>query len=862
MLFGRAAHLERLGSLIAASRSREPGRLLMVGLPGTGRTALLDWAEARAEESGARVVRWDHPVPAPLREPVPDERVDLLLIDDAHLWEPSDLAAAAQSRTRDATSVVVTSLPDPQVAGTLAGWPTLRVEALDLADAVDMLAATAGDSIPAPVRTRVAVWCRCLPATLVAAPGMLDHRAARGREPLPAPAPPVGIVHEWLGILGSLSPAARDLVLDVVITAQEPALARAVVDLRADGEALVRECLRWDVLHLRADGTPVAASPTLGDVVLACTTSDQRRQSHSRAARAAEAGCLPLPVRVEHRAASGTPGDRASAADLESMALQAEEHGQFVAAAQAWAASAILSPPGPSRTRRALQCARMSLDLGTRVPDEVAALLPDAEPDGPARTWVAHQVTVRTGRTDPDARLPALRREVGHAPDGPEAASLLVQLAQAAWLAGDPDQGLAAAQAFQDVAARAEGWPATPAGTASALMAVGRFQLGEAAHASAHRREALRAADRTDAGTVPARQLFAVVLLDDLVLDTRPAATERALVLADRARGDVGVTHCVEALQAWRAYLRGDWSRARVLLSASLQGAGVMGHTEAWLGMIALRALLVSATLGWSAATDDADAAQHESRLRGNRRWPVHLDRAAGLAALAAGRVESALPPLVAAADVPFHGRWLHDAVLPARVDVVEALVRTGQPAQARARAEALQPLLRTIDDPQAGALADRCSGLLADGPAAVEFLAGAVEQHRVAGDSFEVARGCLLHGQALRRVRRPREARLALAEAAETFAALGAERWRTRATDQLHACGGTVDRGHGAELTAQERAVARAAATGMSTREVAEALSMSPRTVEYHLGNAYRKLGVHRRGALGRALEAAVAER
>ena len=41
-----------------------------------------------------------------------------------------------------------------------------------------------------------------------------------------------------------------------------------------------------------------------------------------------------------------------------------------------------------------------------------------------------------------------------------------------------------------------------------------------------------------------------------------------------------------------------------------------------------------------------------------------------------------------------------------------------------------------------------------------------------------------------------------------------------------------------------------------MSNREAAEALFLSPRTVEYHLGNAFRKLGVHGRGALARAMD------
>ncbi len=72
---------------------------------------------------------------------------------------------------------------------------------------------------------------------------------------------------------------------------------------------------------------------------------------------------------------------------------------------------------------------------------------------------------------------------------------------------------------------------------------------------------------------------------------------------------------------------------------------------------------------------------------------------------------------------------------------------------------------------------------------------------------------------------------------------------------------GGRLDpapagRDHG--LTSQEHAVARAVASGGSNREIAEALFLSPRTVEHHLGNVYRKLGVHSRAALAARLQPA----
>jgi DNA-binding NarL/FixJ family response regulator len=63
---------------------------------------------------------------------------------------------------------------------------------------------------------------------------------------------------------------------------------------------------------------------------------------------------------------------------------------------------------------------------------------------------------------------------------------------------------------------------------------------------------------------------------------------------------------------------------------------------------------------------------------------------------------------------------------------------------------------------------------------------------------------------------------------------------------------------GHAAQrLTPQERRVAEAVSHGGSTREVAEALVLSPRTVEFHLANVYRKLGVHNRAQLANVVAA-----
>ena len=58
-------------------------------------------------------------------------------------------------------------------------------------------------------------------------------------------------------------------------------------------------------------------------------------------------------------------------------------------------------------------------------------------------------------------------------------------------------------------------------------------------------------------------------------------------------------------------------------------------------------------------------------------------------------------------------------------------------------------------------------------------------------------------------------------------------------------------------ELTPQELQIARLLADRRTTREAAAAIFVSPKTVEYHLGHVYRKLGIHSRDELVAAFKA-----
>jgi DNA-binding CsgD family transcriptional regulator len=123
-------------------------------------------------------------------------------------------------------------------------------------------------------------------------------------------------------------------------------------------------------------------------------------------------------------------------------------------------------------------------------------------------------------------------------------------------------------------------------------------------------------------------------------------------------------------------------------------------------------------------------------------------------------------------------------------------------------------------------------------------------------GDQYTAAWLLLAAGERYRRAGRRRDARVVLHQAAALYEGLGAEPWVARAREELRASGATLRRrDQGDALTPSERRIAELAAEGRSNKEVAAALFLSPKTVEFHLGNAYRKLGVGNRTELAARL-------
>jgi DNA-binding CsgD family transcriptional regulator len=189
-----------------------------------------------------------------------------------------------------------------------------------------------------------------------------------------------------------------------------------------------------------------------------------------------------------------------------------------------------------------------------------------------------------------------------------------------------------------------------------------------------------------------------------------------------------------------------------------------------------------------------------------------------------------------------------------AALDRLEAAARAGHPETVREWSDDLDRFADDTGADWAAATAAHGRALIVDGPEAAALLEKALELHKRHPRPFERARTNLAYGELLRRSGRRVDARAPLRSSLETFDEISAGPWGDRARRELRASGESARRRDPStvlELTPQEHQVVRLVKEGMSNRDVAGRLFLSPRTVEYHLSLVYQKLGVRSRGEL-----------
>jgi DNA-binding CsgD family transcriptional regulator len=164
----------------------------------------------------------------------------------------------------------------------------------------------------------------------------------------------------------------------------------------------------------------------------------------------------------------------------------------------------------------------------------------------------------------------------------------------------------------------------------------------------------------------------------------------------------------------------------------------------------------------------------------------------------------------------------------------------------------------RLTPTPWALGIEARLRACLADGEEADTYYRESIERLRRTRIRTELARSHLLYGEWLRRQRRRGEARTQLRTAQNMFEGMGMLAFAERASRELWATGESARKrsiADAGKLTAQELRIAKLARDGLTNPEIGTRLFISARTVEYHLGKVFTKLGITSRTQLDRAL-------
>ena len=301
---------------------------------------------------------------------------------------------------------------------------------------------------------------------------------------------------------------------------------------------------------------------------------------------------------------------------------------------------------------------------------------------------------------------------------------------------------------------------------------------------------------------------------------------------------------------------RGDFAGAALIVEDTMQLAQQLGGDLPLSVALTCRALLAAyAGRAEEARTDVGEALAANRRCGSDRlgEWPA---TALGFLEVSLGNYRAALDavrPLLAKLEAgPNVTEIIAASFIP---DAVEAMAVLDRLDDAEPLVSALERNGARLQREWMLAVGGRGRGMLLAARGEVAAAVEAVEQAMVAHERlpmpFERARTQLLLGQLQRRQRLKDAAAASFQGALESFERLGTRLWADRARAELGRAG--VGPHQKTELSPSERRVAELAASGMTNRNIAAAMFISPKTVESNLARIYGKLGIHSRAELGR---------
>jgi DNA-binding CsgD family transcriptional regulator len=785
---------------------------------------------------------------------VAEERPLLCVVDDAQwLDQASALTLAFVARRLLAEPVgIVFAAREP--GEELQHISELELHGLGDADARALLGWAVRFMLDEHVRDRIVAETRGNPLALLELPrgltvtelaggfGVLGAQALRGR-----------IEESFLRRLESLPKETRQLLL---VAAAEPVgdpllLWRAVTRL---GIAPAAAGAAEEEGLLAVDERVIFRHPLVRSAMYRSAPLEERRTVHFALAEATDRDVDP-DRRAWHLAAAAPGPDERVAVELERSAGRAQARGGLAAASSFLQRAVALTQDPARRTERALAAAEASLQAGAF--DAGLALLVTAEAS-PLNELQR-------------ARLDLLRAEAAYAESrGSDAPALLLRAAKTL----DSLDPQLARETYLDA------W-------SSALFAGSLANAGSLHNIS---REALAAPRQ--AGVVRPSDL----LLEGFALAFTDGRVKAAPVLERAATGFAGHDVSVEEVLRWgwlataaavmvwdyetclEVATRGvELAREAGALAVLAVSVNVMAQAVVLGGDFGTAALLVGEADGVIDATGARVAPYGALVLAGHR----------GREAEASGLIDSTIEAFTAGGQgtAVQYARWARSVLLNglgryeeavtvakdasddtpelfvsvwAALELLEAATRCEKPEMAQTALDRIVAATTVARSDWALGIRARSRALLSEGEPAEHLYQEAIERLARTRLRPELARTRLLYGEWLRRERRRVDARAQLRAAHDLLTAIGMEAFAERARVELLATGEKVRKRTietRDDLTAQERQIAQLARDGLSNPEIGSRLFLSARTVEYHLGKVFVKLGIRSRHELPSAL-------
>lgn len=360
------------------------------------------------------------------------------------------------------------------------------------------------------------------------------------------------------------------------------------------------------------------------------------------------------------------------------------------------------------------------------------------------------------------------------------------------------------------------------------------------------------ALDPSPSATSPRRHLAKVLMDDGNLAEARPMLEDllaAAMRLGDLRSAATYLLHLGE-LEVWA----GRWLVAIERADESLL---IRQHTNQPAAPLYVKAMAL-ACLGRIEESRELAATGLAEAERGSDLVGVLQNlHALGFAELSAGD-DSAAQPLLARATDLHRPRWTNEYgdghYVP---DDIEASLAVGEFGRARELLHWMDTVGAATGRAWTLAMASRCRALLlaaeGDLDAAQASADKALVHHERMEMPFEHSRTLLVAGTILRRRKKRGLAADVLARARAGFEALGAEPWRLSASAEIDRLGTRTQAQHG--LTPVEDEIARLVAEGLTNRQIADRVFLSPRTIEANVSRIFRKLDLRSRTELAAAM-------